>query len=354
VRRRVRKPFVCLNIRECIASDRDMLETHDPCSRNPFSIETLVPDFIPPELPTTFSSPDAVATADRSSRHWASESAGALHPGTETHKRDVCRMFRETFNPYRPSVIDWPKLPPETVARLQALPIWDIAVQTEGKARLRMAAYARLVKDPDMRSAIALNAWEENRHKQVLSKMVQAYGIPLVNEPSYPVPRDAEWEYLLTGYSECIDSFFAFGLFEMARRSGLFPPELVETFEPVMQDECRHILLFANWVAWHRANLPWWRRAHFEVKVLAVWIFLGWERIGMARSIDANGNETLQDNNFTLNGSKAVSDGEINIRELMTVCLHENDRRFAGYDPRLLRPTTMPRLARLALRLFRR
>ncbi len=109
----------------------------------------------------------------------------------------------------------------------QALPIWDIAVQTEGKARLRMAAYARLVKDPEMRSAIALNAWEENRHKQVLSKMVQAYGIPLGGEPSYPVPRDAEWEYLLTGYSECIDSFFAFGLFEMARRSGLFPPELV-------------------------------------------------------------------------------------------------------------------------------
>ena len=253
-----------------------MLETHDPCSRNPFSIETLVPDFIPPELPTTSSSPDAVATADRSSRHWTSESAGTLHPGTETHKRDVCRMFRETFNPYRPSVIDWPKLPAETVARLQALPIWDIAVQTEGKARLRMAAYARLLKDPDMRSAIALNAWEENRHKQVLSKMVQAYGIPLGSEPSYPVPRDAEWEYLLTGYSECIDSFFA------------------------------------------------------------------------------NGNETLQDNNFTWNGSKAVSDSEINIRELMTVCLYENDRRFAGYDPRLLRPTTMPRLVRLALRFFKR
>jgi hypothetical protein len=55
-------------------------------------------------------------------------------------------------------VIDWPKLSTETVERLQALPIWDIAVQTEGKARLRMACYARLVKDPDMRSAIALNA----------------------------------------------------------------------------------------------------------------------------------------------------------------------------------------------------
>jgi hypothetical protein len=47
-------------------------------------------------------------------------------------------------------------------------------------------------------------------------------------------------------------------------------------------------------------------------------------------------------------------DTEIGIRELMTVCLNENDRRFAGYDPRLLRPDTMPRLVRLALRFIRR
>jgi hypothetical protein len=71
-----------------------------------------------------------------------------------------------------------------------------------------------------------------------------------------------------------------------------------------------------------------------------VWIFLGWDCIGMARGIDANGDETLEDYNFTLNGTKSVSNSEISIRELMTVCLNENDRRFAGYDPRLLRPTT--------------
>ncbi len=37
----------------------------------------------------------------------------------------------------------------------------------------------------------------------------------------------------------------------------------------------------------------------------------------------------------------------------MAVCLSENDRRFAGYDLRLLRPTTTPALARLAVRIGR-
>ncbi len=57
-----------------------------------------------------------------------------------------------------------------------------------------------------------------------------------------------------------------------------------------------------------------------------------------------------QDNNFTVTGSKAVSDVDISVRELMELCLVENDRRFAGYDRRLLRPTTMPGLTRLACR----
>jgi hypothetical protein len=37
------------------------------------------------------------------------------------------------------------------------------------------------------------------------------------------------------------------------------------------------------------------------------------------------------------------------VATLMATCLSENDRRFAGYDPRLLRPTTMPFLVRCAL-----
>ena len=294
-----------------------------------------------------------VARADHDARHWRSPQDGPLPIGSEAHKAAMCAMFQDTFNPYKPSVIDWPTLDDAALARITALPIWDIAVQTEGKARLRMKAYADMLNDAALSRAIGLNAWEENRHKEVLSRMVAFYGIPLAREPDYVPPRDAEWAYLVTGFSECIDSFFAFGLFEMARRSGLFPQPLVDTFEPVMQEECRHILLFANWLAWHRRTMPAWKRPLFELRVAAAWVFLGWERIGIARGMDADGKQVIEDHNFTIKGAKAVSTEEIGLGELMGLCLEENDRRFSGYDTRLLRPTTMPTLVRIARRFMR-
>ncbi|WP_167759863.1 ferritin-like domain-containing protein [Massilia horti] len=318
-----------------------------------FDVDQLVPGFrAPPQPAVPPTDPAVLDFAHHNTRHWFSPSRGPLKPGSDAHRHETCRMFRETFNPYRPAVLDWPKLDPATLQRIVSLPIWDIAVQTEGKARLRMAAYARTLSDPEMRDALALNAWEENRHKEVLSRMVAAYGIRLAPAAAYIYPKDPEWAYLVTGYSECIDSFFAFGLFELARRSGMFPPALVDTFEPVMQEECRHILLFANWAAWHRTRLPWWRRLRFEAKVLAVWAFLGWERIGLARTVDADGKQQEHDNNFTVTGAQSVSTANLSVPALMSLCLEENDRRFSGYDSRLLRPTTVPRLVKLALRLM--
>ena len=207
----------------------------------------------------------AVEQADHAMRHWTDPLDGPVRIGSPGHLRMFCNMLLQTHNPYKPSVIDWPKLPPDALRRVTSLPIWDIAVQTEGRASVRVHSFAARQGDALLRSALEMDANEEARHKVVLSKLVEAYGIALAPEPEYLPPADAEWGWLVTGYSECIDSFAAFGLFAAARESGFFPAELVETFEPVIQEEGRHILFFANWVAWYRASLPWWRqigRAH--------------------------------------------------------------------------------------------
>lgn len=288
-----------------------------------------------------------LAQADHAMRHWTDPAPGPLCVGSTQHLRMFCNMLLQTHNPYKPAVIDWPRLSPEALHRVTSLPIWDIAVQTEGRAAIRVRTFAETVSDPLLRRALEMDGAEEARHKVVLSKLVEAYGIALAPEPDYPPPRDPEWGWLVTGYSECIDSFFAFGLFAAARRSGFFPAELVETFEPVIQEEGRHILFFVNWAAWYRRNLPWWRRPLFALKVARVWAFLVWERIGIARGIDADG--VAQDANFTMNGSAALGEA-MTPGAMIDLCLAEDARRMAGYDARLLRPGTVPRLARLARR----
>jgi hypothetical protein len=288
------------------------------------------------------------STFNPSSSAEAAFAEGPIRLGSDAHKTLFCRTLLDTFDPYKPAVIDWPALDNEALDRLVHLPIWDIAVQTEGRARLNVASYAAITADPLLREAIELNAFEEGRHKHVLSNMVAAYGISLAPEPQYVAQGKPEWAFMVTGYSECIDSFFAFGLFETAKRSGFFPAALVDTFEPVIQEEARHILFFVNWIAWHRRTMPLWRRPFFELKVLAVWLFLIWERLGIARDIESG----VQDNNFTVTGASSVGD-DIDVAELIDICLAENNRRMSSDDKRLLRPFAVPALAGLARRFMR-
>ena len=301
--------------------------------------------------------PAAVRAADRAARIWEADQPGPIVLGSEAHKQAFCRMLLDTHNPYRPSVVDWPILEREARDRLVSLPIWDIAMQTEGNASLRVLSYAQTLADPLLREAVEIDGFEETRHKQVLSNLVEAYGIRLAPEPEYQRPRHPEWAFLLAGFCECVDTFFAFGLFALAKRSGFFPPELVDTFEPVVQEEGRHILFFVNWVAWHRRNLPALRRVLFGAKILSVWAYLIWERIGIARGIDGAGGAKAgtepQDNNFVFSGSKAIGSGNVSAAAVIDVCMSEHERRFSGYDPRLLRPDVMPRAMRFVRRFMR-
>ena len=77
-------------------------------------------------------------------------------------------------------------------------------------------------------------------------------------------------------------------------------------------------------------------------------MFLIWERIGIARNVGSG----VQDNNFTVTGAKSLGE-DIDVAELIDLCLAENERRMSRYDQRLLRPWVVPTLARLVRRCMR-
>jgi hypothetical protein len=93
------------------------------------------------------------------------------------------------------------------------------------------------------------------------------------------------------GYSERIDSFFAFGLFKAAKDTGYFRRNWSD-LRSVVNEEARHILFFVNWgLASPQHGL--WRRPWFELKVFAVWLFLIYERMGIASTFPTASGQQL-------------------------------------------------------------
>ncbi|MEL0107974.1 MAG: ferritin-like domain-containing protein [Rhodospirillales bacterium] len=277
---------------------------------------------------------------------WQGDIEGPVKIGSEEHKQLFCRMFLDTFDPYKPAVIDWPKLDDDALLRLTSLPFWHLAVTTEGIAAANMNAVAEDSEDPLIREAIALNAFEEQRHKHVLEHMINFYGIKIDEEPPYLRPKNAEWSYLRTGYGECFDSFFAFGLFKLAKDSGFFPKELVEVFEPIIQEEARHIMYFVNWRAYMRIHKPLLPSLWFSAKSVYALMIRAHSRLKLARGSDDN-------SSMTIDGHKNMNI-DISPRGFMETCLDENERRMAGYDKRLLRPGFVPRLVKAACPFFKK
>jgi hypothetical protein len=275
----------------------------------------------------------------------AADSLPPFRIGSDEHKRAFCGVLIDIFDPYKPAVLAWPKLSADAQKRLTDLPFWDVAIQTEGYASSRMQAMADQQSDALIKEAIALNAFEEGRHKLVIRNMLRFYGINFEDNQPYGKPKNPEWAFITTGYGECFDSFFAFGLFKMAKDSGYFPPELVDVFEPVVQEEARHIMFFVNWVAWNAANKPLLPRLWFRLRCMAALVSAGFGRLSLAGAADGG----KSSDNFVVAGGETLTQG-LTVGKLLRTCVSEDTRRMERFDPRLLRPRVMPFVARVVLR----
>jgi hypothetical protein len=279
--------------------------------------------------------------------------AANIEIGSAEHRRLLAGFFLDSHVDYTPETIEWPTLPDAGRARLTGLPFWQEAVSTENVTSNTVAAAAALEADPDIRRAIEMQGLEENRHARLLLALTRHYHIPVQMPPRFE-PVSLENDFLFAGFGECFDSFFAFGLFALAQSSGFFPAELVRIFEPVIQEEARHILFFVNWVKYRRSLLPWWRRPLFRLRCAGIIVRHVLSRIRTARQMGggaAGGVTHNRSENFTLSAHQDLG-APMTLHQLLDLCLRENDRRMAGYDPRLLRPRLVPALARFAHRVL--
>ncbi len=266
--------------------------------------------------------------------------------GSEEHKKAFCRSFIDTHDAWEPQSLPWPDLKQDALARLRAMPFWDEAISTEAEVAHKVAALVPLQRDPILREAVELQGLEEARHSELLKTMLERYDIP---QPPIRPPKlhsDPDWGFLRMGYGECFDSFFAFGLFPLARQARLFPLPLLELLEPIVDEEARHILFFANWVAYCRARMPWYQRPLHRARCAAAMAIQVGGRARTAIDAARGSSNHSSDDDFMI-GVQDALDLDFTPREVVETCLIENDSRLRSYDGRLLRPTFVPTLARI-------
>lgn len=275
--------------------------------------------------------------------------------GSDEHKELFCRVFIETHDPYDPARVQWPEVDDATLKRLRTMPFWNEAVSTEHDVARKVQALVPHEPDPRLREAIALNGFEEGRHSSLLDHMLRHYEIPRPATREEALSDDPLWDFMRVGYGECFDSFFAFGIYKLAGDSGFFPPPLLTAVAPIVQEEARHILFFANWVAYCRARERGAGKASHMARCAAAMTAQVWGRVKTAISAARGGGESAAaapEDDFMM-GVKDSLEVVSSPRQFLTTCLSENDRRLAAFDPRLLRPTFVPRLARALARVLR-
>lgn len=259
--------------------------------------------------------------------------------GSEAHKVLFCESFMASHRIYEPDQIPLPDLDDVALKRLQGVPFWDEALYTERRAGVMLSAYADQINDPLLQEAIALQAQEEARHGQLIEHMLQRYNIQTPQRPVATLSTDLESAFIKFGYGECFDSFFAFGLFGIARQAGLVPEPLFTVFDPILDEEARHIVFFVNWMAYKQIQ----EGRGFLRGFNSSWQYAGalQRRLSNLRSGGKTPNPGKSKQGFTATGAKAFTTG-LTLETFLQTCLEENTKRMSLYDDRLLRPQFLP------------
>ena len=132
-----------------------------------------------------------------------------------------------------------------------------------------------------------------------------------------------------TGYGECIDSFFAFGMVALARDTEFLPHALLDVLEPIVQEEVRHILFLVNWVAYKRQQQPALLR---PLLPLALPRLVRGRRLRprpLRRQRRGQRRQRRLQGRLHRERRLARSTGDFSVRGFVARCLDENTRRFA-------------------------
>lgn len=266
--------------------------------------------------------------------------------GSVDHKELFCRSFMESYREYKPDSLPWPDLDETALTILQGIPFWGKALDIERRAGEMVSSYAATITDPIIKEAVTLQGKEESRHARLIKTLIDHYHINIPPRSPVKLPAKIEPAFITFGFEECLDSFFAFGLFAIAHEANIFPEQLFTIFDPILDEEARHIVYFVNWFTYHQIQSGQGMPLIRNLKTF--WYYVK----ALSNLITAFSEGDASGTGFTATGA-GIFNQELTAEKFITVCLRENQRRMSKYDQRLLQPQFIPKLASIALQIIR-
>jgi hypothetical protein len=267
--------------------------------------------------------------------------------GSEAHKELFCRSFIDSHVKFEPGELPWPALDSINLEKLRGIPFWYEALRTERNAGAMVNTFAEKISDPLLKEAITLQGMEEARHGQLIEFLINHYDLQVDQPPEPVLPNNIKTAFLDFGFGECLDSFLAFGMFEIARQANYLPQQFFEIFDLILNEEARHIMFFINWVTYSQINQggnPTWLRG-----VYALWHY---GRAFQDKIQAFTGSIDDKQEGFTATGASNFVD-DLTPELFLSMSLQENARRMSAFDKQLLQPRLIPRLATITLRLVK-
>lgn len=256
--------------------------------------------------------------------------------GSNEHKRLFCRALADSHLPYTAEEITWPVLEHAVLEKIQDAAFWTQVASSQHEIGRIASAFAQTLQDPLLRENMALYGKEHQRLAAVVGTLVETYGIHCPPQMAVPLPTNLEQALIEAGYSDCIDTFLGFGLWDLAKQANLFPNELEQQFETYLAEKSRHLVFFINWLAYRNVKIR--RYADGFRGIQTVWqrrgALLDWMRAF---------------------GEKEESEGlptrrwleEWTSEEFLTACLSAHRQFMQPFSANLLKPQVAPILAAL-------
>jgi hypothetical protein len=270
--------------------------------------------------------------------------------GSEEHKQLFCRSFIDSYLNYEPENLPWPELDELSLNRLKGIPFWREALITEREAGVMVTAFAETIEDPILKEAIALQGKEEHRHARLIEYLIKHYDIDIKEPPAVELPQKIQSAFINFGFGECLDSFFAFGMFGIARQAKYLPEAFFTIFDPILDEEARHIVFFINWVTYLQIQQG---RGWTPLRGINALISYGKAIQTLIKAFGGVG-EDKEGKPFTASDAAHFMD-DLTPKLFFSTCLAENGKRMSIFDQRLLQPMLMPRISKIAyntLKLF--